>query len=195
MIRSLRITVLAISIFTFGFATGQEANLPDDFLTMEFHQGRRDALRSIMPPNSVAVFFANPIRSRANDGLYKYHQDPNFYYLTGHREPHAVLFIFKEDQEIGNGSGAGAYNEIIFVRQHDALKELYDGARLGKEGANEKLKFELAFEGPDFKDVTLDFSKFDVVLFYDFFNDVRDTKEEGDLYDLIALGMAMIRIP
>ena len=139
MIRPLRITVLAISIFTFGFVAGQEANLPDDFLTMEFHQGRRNALRTIMPPNSVAVFFANPIRSRANDGLYKYHQDPNFYYLTGHREPHAVLFIFKEDQEIGNGSGAGAYNEIIFVRQHDALKELYDGARLGKEGANEKL--------------------------------------------------------
>ena len=75
---------------------------PADYLTPDFHVAKREELRRLMPPNSVAVFFANAERNRANDGFYIYHQDPNFYYLTGHREPHAVLFIFKEPQTIGN---------------------------------------------------------------------------------------------
>jgi Xaa-Pro aminopeptidase len=159
----------------------QAQEKPNDFLTPEFHRGRREDLRKIMPPNSVAVFFANPVRSRANDGVYKYHPDPNFYYLTGHREPHAVLLIFKEKQTVDRAE----FDEIIFVRPHDALKELYDGARLGKEGARENLKFKVAYEGSEFQNFNLDFSTFDKVLFYDFFNDVRDTNEPGDLYDLI----------
>ena len=35
-----------------------------------------------MPDNSVAVLFSAPIRNRANDVDYIYHQDPNFFYLT-----------------------------------------------------------------------------------------------------------------
>jgi Xaa-Pro aminopeptidase len=159
----------------------QVAEKPTDFLRPAFHQAKREALRKIMPPNSVAIFFANPLRSRANDGFYKYHPDPNFYYLTGHREPHAVLLIFKEKQTVNKAE----FDEIIFVRAHDALKEMYDGARLGKDGAREQLKFQIAYEGPDFKEFNIDFSTFDKVLFYDFFNDVRDTNEPGDLYDLI----------
>ena len=34
--------------------------LPKDYLTKEFHAGRRDALRAMMPANSVAVIFAYP---------------------------------------------------------------------------------------------------------------------------------------
>ena len=63
---------------------------------------------------------------------------------------------------------------------------MYDGARLGKEGAQEKLKVKVAFEGPDFENFNLNLSGFDKVLFYDFFNDVRNTDEKGDLFDLIA---------
>lgn len=153
----------------------------DDFLDMSFHKGRREALRKIMPDNSVAVFFSNSIRNRANDVDYVYHQDPNFFYLTGHKEPHSLLLIFKKPQQIGKSK----VNEIIFVRQRNALRELYDGARLGKEGAKERLEIRVALEGPDFEKFNLDFSKFDKVLFYDFYDDVRNSKETGDLYELI----------
>ncbi|HEX6226882.1 MAG TPA: aminopeptidase P N-terminal domain-containing protein [Chryseolinea sp.] len=159
----------------------QVAEKPSDFLTPAFHQEKRDELRRLMPPNSVAVFFSNPVRSRSNDGFYKYHPDPNFYYLTGYQEPDAVLFIFKEKQTINNKES----DEIIFVRQHDALKELYDGARLGKEGARDRLNLKVAYEGPEFENFPIDFSKYDKVLFYDFFNDVRNTDDKGDLFDLI----------
>lgn len=176
----LFLTVTLFLSYLPGFA--QTAQMPDDFLSSAFHRERRQMLREKMPDHSVAVIFSNPVRNRANDVDYVYHQDPNFYYLTGHREPHAVLLIFKEKQRLNGQS----YDEIIFVRAHDALKELYEGARLGKEGAKEKLDFAVALEGPDFKNYNIDFDKFDKVLFYDFENDVRNTEEEGDLYDLIA---------
>ena len=161
---------------------GLDSKAQGDYLTNDFHEGRREALREEMPENSVAVFFTNPVRNRSNDVEYVYHQDPNFYYLTGHKEPHSVLLIFKDEQEIRGKR----YNEVIFVRQRDALKELYDGERLGKRGVKEKLEIEVAFEGPDFLKYRLDFSKFDKVLFYDFFDDVRDHPESGDLFELIT---------
>jgi Xaa-Pro aminopeptidase len=169
-------------LFVFSCAALQAQNQPTDFLPTAFHKERRATLRKKLPENSVAVFFSNAIRNRANDVNFIYHQDPNFYYLTGHREPHALLLIFSEKQEI-NGLKT---DEIIFVRSRDALAELYDGARLGKEGAKSALKFETAYETPDFEKLPIDFSKFSNVLFFDFHNDVRDTKEKGDLYDLIS---------
>ncbi|MDH5604347.1 MAG: aminopeptidase P N-terminal domain-containing protein, partial [Cyclobacteriaceae bacterium] len=98
----------------------QEKDLPSDFLTSDFHKERRQLLREKLPENSVAVFFANPIRNRANDVDYIYHQDPDFYYLTGYREPHSVLLIFKEAQKSPKGE---KYNEIIFVQPRNETEE------------------------------------------------------------------------
>ena len=113
---------------------------PSDFLTSEFHTERRTLVRDKMPDNSVAVFFASPVRNRANDVDFIYHQDPNFYYLTGYREPHAVLMIFKEEQE---GPDA-KYNEIIFIQPRNAMAEMWTGRRLGITGVKEKLEFRTA---------------------------------------------------
>ena len=168
----------------------QSADRPDDLLSSDFHQKRREALRAKMPDNSVAVIFANPVRNRANDVDYVYHQDPNFYYLTGHQEPHAVLLLFKEDQRI-NGQKR---DELIYVQPHDALAELYNGDRLGQEGAQQQLNID-ALESPEFRKLKIDFSKFDKVLFYDFEGDVRDTPEESDLYDLIQTFKQKVHYP
>ncbi|HZX75348.1 MAG TPA: aminopeptidase P N-terminal domain-containing protein, partial [Cyclobacteriaceae bacterium] len=83
------ILVLLLLISTTAFS--QTTDLPTDFLNKEFHKERRQKLRENLPANSVAVFFANAIRNRANDVNYMYHQDPDFYYLTGYREPSALL--------------------------------------------------------------------------------------------------------
>lgn len=50
----------------FQTTKGQE-NIPTDYMSSDFHKSRREALRASMPPNSVAVFFSNPIRNRSND--------------------------------------------------------------------------------------------------------------------------------
>jgi Xaa-Pro aminopeptidase len=156
---------------------------PKDFLTKKFHADRRAKVRENLPPNSVAAFFANPLRNRSADVDYVYHQDTDFYYLTGYREPHAVLFIFKEKQVASNGT---QYDEILFVQPRDVVKEMWTGRRLGDTRTKEMLGFQQAFNNSEFKRYAVDFSKFDQVLFFDFKNDVRDIQSDSsDLYDLI----------
>ena len=164
----------AILVFPL-FLHAQALKKPEDFLKADFHKERREALREKMPANSVAVFFANAVRNRSNDVSYVYHQDPNFYYLTGHREPHAVLLIFKDNQSVKKEK----FNELIFVRAHDALAELYEGERLGKEGARDQLDIVVSLETPSFEKFNLDFSTFTKVLFYDFDNDEIIITGEG----------------
>ena len=155
---------------------------PSDYLSPEFHKDRRNNVRNMMPKNSVSIFFANPVRNRANDVDYHYHQDPNFYYLTGFREPHAILLIFSEDQLVGDSS----FNEVIFVQERNELMEMWNGKRLGAEGVKSKLGFENAYTTDQFTDIVPDFSTFDSVLFFDFKNDVRDDKNNpNDLFSLI----------
>jgi hypothetical protein len=90
-------------------AFSQEEDKPKDFLNKDFHLDRRAKLREKLPANSVAVFFSNAIRNRANDVNYVFHQDPDFYYLTGYKESNSVLLVFKDKQVAANGTG---------IRQH-----------------------------------------------------------------------------
>lgn len=170
------------TFFIMNVAFSQKG-VPSDYLSSAFHKERREALRNKMPANSVSVFFANPERNRANDVDYVYHQDPNFYYLTGYKEPNAVLVIFSEDQQVYEG---GKTNEILYVQEKNPQAEQWTGIRLGTEGAKEQLGFELAFNGKEFKDSGIDYAKFDKVLFNNFENDYRDSKrDDADLYSLI----------
>lgn len=159
---------------------GQE--LAFDYLTPSFHAERRAEVRAKMPSNSVAVFFANPIRNRANDVDYHYHQDPNFYYLTGFKEPHAILLIYKEPQDFDGEQT----HEVLFVQERNPLREQWDGYRLGVKGAKERLGFKDVFFNTDFASFKTQFEQFDSVLFFDFENDVRDdVSDTADLYSLI----------
>lgn len=170
-------------VFFFVFLTSfsQNNELPQDYLTKDFHKDRREQLRKKMPNNSVAVFFANAVRNRANDVDYVYHQDSNFYYLTGYKEPHAMVLIFKENQNVQGKT----FNEVLFVQERNENAEMWTGTRLGVLGAQDQLGFRVAYNGREFKSYAIDFSKFDKILFYNFKNDVRDSKDDADLYDLI----------
>ncbi len=175
-----RCLLLVAAFVLTQFMVAQEL-IPTDYLSKEFHKDRREALRKKMPKNSVAIFMANPIRNRANDVDYVYHQDPNFYYLTGYREPDAVLLIFSEDQTEDSTS----YNELIYVQEKNAQAEMWTGKRLGVKGTQEKLGFANAFNGGDFKDLSLNFKAFDKVLLFDFNNDYRNSKRNNaDIFDL-----------
>ncbi len=171
----------------------QNADLPNDFLPKGFHKDRREKLRASLPQNSVAVFFANPVRNRARDVDYIYHQDPDFYYLTGYKEPDALLFIFKDNQTAANGT---TYDEILFVQPRNAMREMWTGRRLGEQGTKDVLGFQQAFNNSEFKRYNVDFAKFDKVLFFDFFNDVRnDPRDSSDLYDMIVQFKEKVKYP
>ncbi|WP_158837415.1 aminopeptidase P family protein [Polaribacter sp. L3A8] len=160
------------------------AQAPTDFLSKEFHKDRREVLRSKMPQNSVAVVFANSVRNRANDVDYVFHQDPNFYYLTGYKEPNAVLVLFSENQT--NAKGA-SYNEILYVQKKDAQAEMWYGTRLGAVGAAKELGFNDVMTGEDFIKTQIDFKKFNRVFIEKFNDDYRNsTRNKAEIYDLVA---------
>src|SRR5690606_1145765 len=175
------IFTLMTVLFVSAMSVAQKGN-PTDYLTSEFHKERREALRAKMAPNTVAVFFANDVRNRANDVDYIYHQDPDFYYLTGYKEPHSVLVIFSENQTNTEGK---TYNEMMYVQERNALAEQWNGYRLGVEGAQSQLGFEMAFNGKDFLESGIDFHSFDAVYFKDFKNDYRDNaRDNADIFSL-----------
>ncbi|WP_233565258.1 aminopeptidase P family protein [Aquimarina sp. AD10] len=182
---------LVIITSTFFVSVAQEK--PTDFLSKEFHKGRRDAVRKLMPANSIAVFFTNPVRNRANDVDYVYHQDPDFYYLTGYQEPNAVLLIFSENR---TDSDNETYNEIIFVREKNAREEMWNGKRLGISGVKNKLGFKQVFSTADFFNFEINFDVFEYVMVYDFKNDYRDSRSnKEDLFNLVKFFKTKVNYP
>lgn len=158
---------------------------------LAFHEERRQALRKQMPANSVAVFFANPIRNRANDVDYVFHQDPNLYYLSGWPEPHAVLVIFSAPQT----DEEGVFFEKLYVQERDPRAEMWNGYRLGAEGAK-KMGFDRVALREKFISNPIDFDRFDQVLLFDFYNDERNLAgEENDLFQLKKSFKKAIRFP
>ncbi len=179
MLKYIFIVVLSTLYIQYGFS---QEDIPQDFLTKNFHKERRDSLRNKLPDNSVAIFFANPVRNRANDVEYVYHQDPNFYYLTGYDEPNAILLLFSDAQKINDST---FYLEQIFVQKKNPQAEQWTGKRLGVDGVKTNLGFDDVYNGEDFKEFSLDFKKFDKVLIFDFKDDYRNSKHNtADLFDL-----------
>ncbi|KAF2197434.1 xaa-Pro aminopeptidase-like protein [Delitschia confertaspora ATCC 74209] len=91
---------------------------------------RRARLAKSLPPNSVAIFAASNVKYRSGAVFYKFHQDPDFLYLTGFNEPDALAVIEKtsdDDQHIFH----------LYVRPKNPREELWDGPRSGINAADD----------------------------------------------------------
>lgn len=181
--KSLLVAALSccISLPCFSQTDSQPESQPTDYLTPAFHAGRRQALRDMMPANSVTVIFAYPEKVFSKDVNYVYHPNPDLYYFSGYKEPDAVLFIFKDMQTDAEGS----YNELFFVRHRDAQREQWTGRRLGVEGVKAQLGFKRVYNGEDYAKFPLDLKKFKTIIYDDLDN--NDSGEgAGGLKSLIA---------
>ena len=154
----------------------------NDLLSAEFHRGRREALRAKLPEGGVAVFFANPLRKRSNDVYYEYHQDPDLYYLSGLTEPDAVLLVFKEPRQFPDGM----HNEVLVVRERDPKREVWEGIRLGTNGAREVLGVAKTLTGKELMAMDLPWRDADkIYISSPKENLVNDPHSSTDLADLI----------
>lgn len=169
-------------IFLLSFFAGQPYDYDTDLLPAAFHHDRREALRDLMPDSSVAVFFANPVRNRSNDVSYDYHPDPNFFYLTGLREPSAMFILFKEKQQIDTAFT----NEILFVQDRNPKEEAWTGRRLGADGAKRKLLINTVWNTKSIPDISIDWKKYSKVFFFPVNEQTADNPDDAaDLSDLI----------
>lgn len=183
------------AIITFVICLNLQAqdDLPQDYLPAKFHADRRDSLRKLMPDNSVAVFFAFPTRTYSNDVEYLYHQNPDLYYFSGYKEPHSMLLVFKEPQTLEDGRSA---TELLYVQKKNAQAEQWTGRRLGAEAAREKLGIPIVYNGEEFRNLKLDFSKFTKVIFDRFPADMPPGRpDRAELHDLVSQFKSKAAIP
>jgi Xaa-Pro aminopeptidase len=99
-------------------------------------QLRRNALLARMGAagGGVALIPTAPERIRNRDTTFPYRADSYFHYLTGFPEPEAVLVLVGGDQP----------QSLLFCRDKDIDKEIWDGYRFGPAGAREAFGFDAA---------------------------------------------------
>ncbi|WP_286784861.1 MULTISPECIES: Xaa-Pro aminopeptidase [Pseudomonas] len=105
---------------------------------------RRKALMAQMEPNSIAILPAAPVYIRNRDVEHVYRQDSDFQYLSGFPEPEAVIALIP-------GREHGEY--VLFCRERNPERELWDGLRAGQEGAIRDFGADDAFPIGDIDDI------------------------------------------
>ncbi len=96
--------------------------------TQEEFARRRANLLSALGTGCAAVVPSSPEKPRSRDVDYPYRPDSNLLYLTGFSEPEAVAVLIP-------GRSDGEF--VLFCRERDPKRELWDGKRAGPEGAME----------------------------------------------------------
>jgi len=98
---------------------------------------RRAALIAQMQANGggVAIIQTAHEATRNNDADYPYRHDSYFYYLSGFTEPEAVIVLVAGPKP----------QTILFCREKDVEREIWDGFRYGPEAARITFGFDMAF--------------------------------------------------
>ncbi|QJR09366.1 Xaa-Pro aminopeptidase [Usitatibacter rugosus] len=84
--------------------------------------------------NGIVVLPTAPERTRNADSHYDYRWDSGFYYLSGFREPEAVVVLVLGKKP----------REILFCREKNLEREIWDGFRYGPELARDVFGFDEA---------------------------------------------------
>ncbi|MBV5300420.1 MAG: Xaa-Pro aminopeptidase [Methylococcales bacterium] len=109
----------------------------------EFKKRRKHLMQCIGIGN-IALISSAGVRVRNRDVDYPFRQDSDFYYLTGFNEPDALAVFIP-------GRSQGEY--ILFCREFDEKKALWEGAHAGLEGAIKHYAADDSFPIDDIDDI------------------------------------------
>ena len=101
---------------------------------IKHYQQRRSRLIASMR-QGVAIISTAPESVRSRDSHYPYRFDSYFYYLTGFTEPEAMLVLIAGD----------APKTILFCRDKNIEREIWEGYRYGPEVAREAFGLDAAY--------------------------------------------------
>ena len=109
---------------------------------MKSYAARRAGLIAQMQAKGggVAIIPTAPEVRRNSDSDYPYRHDSYFYYLSGFTEPEAVIVLV-----VGSGTQGQAAQSILFCREKNVEREIWDGFRYGPEAARATFGFDAAF--------------------------------------------------
>ena len=98
------------------------------------YQTRRERLAAQLG-DGIAIIATAPEATRNRDSHYPYRFDSYFYYLTGFTEPEAVAVII----------GGASPRALLFCRDKDETREIWDGFRYGPQAAQQTFAFDAAY--------------------------------------------------
>ena len=104
----------------------------------QIYRERRDAVLKSMRSRSgggLALVPTAPEIARNRDSLYPFRHDSYFYYLSGFPEPEAVIALV---------AGADGDRHVLFCRERNEEREIWDGFRYGPDAAREIFGFDEA---------------------------------------------------
>jgi Xaa-Pro aminopeptidase len=105
-------------------------------------RAHREKFLAKLPPNSIAVLRAAPLRMMSNDVEYLYRQDSNFWYLTGIEDPEAIALL-RPNAENGQ-------RYVVFVTPRERRLESYEGPKIGPTEAASAFGADAAFSTEEF---------------------------------------------
>ena len=106
--------------------------------TNQFYRQRREAVLRSMREHAgggLALLPTAPEVPRNRDALFPFRPDSYFYYLTGFPEPEAVVALV---------AGPEGDRHVLFCREKNEEREIWDGFRYGPEAACEIFGFDEA---------------------------------------------------
>ena len=83
----------------------------------------------------IAIIPTAPEVARNADAHYDYRHDSNFFYLSGFAEPEAVLVLV----------AGSTMQSVLFCREKNTEREIWDGFRYGPDAAAEHFGFDVAY--------------------------------------------------
>ena len=104
---------------------------------MKTYAARRASLIAQMQAKGggIAIIPTAPEVMRNRDADYPYRHDSYFYYLSGFTEPEAVIVLIAGEKNLS----------ILFCREKNLEREIWDGFRYGPEGAHNAFDFDAAY--------------------------------------------------
>ncbi|MDP2806282.1 MAG: aminopeptidase P N-terminal domain-containing protein [Gallionellaceae bacterium] len=116
---------------------------------------RRNALQAKMQ-RGIAIVPTAPEVARNADTHYDYRHDSHFYYLTGFTEPESVVVVIAGESP----------QSILFCREKNTEREIWDGFRYGPEGAREQFGFDATYPIAQLDEKLIELMGNQPVLFY-----------------------------
>lgn len=107
-------------------------------MSAEIYRARRKRVLEAMTARGggVAIQPTAPERLRNRDSEYPFRFDSHFYYLSGFAEPDSVIAL------VARG---GEHRSVLFCRDKNAEREIWEGYRHGPDAARDLFGFDAAF--------------------------------------------------
>jgi len=130
------------------------------------YQARRQKLTESLE-EGVIILSSAPIRTRSNDTEYSYRQNSDFYYLCGFEEANSILVLVKTTQST---------RTLLYVEPHSDEYALWNGARLGVEGARERFNVDEVHSVLDYPNHIKEILREHIALYFDFYEESNHLK-------------------